>query len=50
MKQTTLNQWTIVDSQDTHLLTWVEAFLFDRKAQGLSKGKRIKRPLGQNEY
>jgi site-specific recombinase XerD len=38
MKQSTVNQWTIVNSQDTHLLTWVEAFLFDRKAQGLSKG------------
>jgi|APSaa5957512622_1039677.scaffolds.fasta_scaffold82868_1 integrase/recombinase XerD len=38
MKQSTLNQWTITESQDTYLLTWIEAFLFDRKAQGLSKG------------
>jgi len=38
MQRTTLNQWTILDVQDTHLLTWVEAFLIDRKAQGLSKG------------
>lgn len=24
--------------QDTHLLTWIEAFLIDRKAQGVSRG------------
>lgn len=39
MKQAITNQGTILGfSQDTHLLTWVEAFLFDRKAQGFSKG------------
>ena len=38
MKQSAINQWTITNSEDTYLLTWMEAFLFDRKAQGLSKG------------
>ena len=38
MEQSTLNQWTILDTQDTYLLTWIDAFLVDRKAQGLSKG------------
>jgi hypothetical protein len=38
MKISTLNQWTIAESQDTNLLIWIEAFMFDRKAQGLSKG------------
>jgi integrase/recombinase XerD len=38
MQQAELNQWTILESQDTYLLTWIEAFLFDRKAQNLSKG------------
>jgi len=34
-----INQGTILNlSQDTHLLTWIEAFLVDRKAQGLSQG------------
>jgi integrase/recombinase XerD len=33
------DQWTITDfSQETHLLTWVEAFLMDRKSQGLAAG------------
>ena len=27
-----------VSAQDTYLLTWIEAFLFDRKAQNLAKG------------
>jgi site-specific recombinase XerD len=36
---TAINQGTILKlSQDTHLLTWIEAFLVDRKAQGLSEG------------
>ena len=36
---TTKSQGTILKySQDTHLLTWVGAFLIDRKAQGLSPG------------
>jgi integrase/recombinase XerC len=39
MARTTSNQWTITKyDQDTHLLTWIEAFLVDRKAQGLSEG------------
>jgi len=39
MATTTKNQWTITKfKQDTHLLTWVEAFLVDRRAQGMSKG------------
>jgi hypothetical protein len=37
MAETTNNQWTITKfDQDTHLLTWIEAFLIDRKAQGLA--------------
>jgi hypothetical protein len=36
---TTKSQGTILKySQDTHLLTWVGAFLIDRKAQELSPG------------
>jgi site-specific recombinase XerD len=27
-----------ISDQDTYLLTWIEAFLFDRKAQNLAKG------------
>lgn len=27
-----------LSTQDTYLLTWIEAFLFDRKAQNLTKG------------
>jgi integrase/recombinase XerD len=38
MQQATLNQWAILENQDTYILTWVEAFLVDRQAQGLSKG------------
>jgi len=38
MKKSTLNQWTKVKNQDTYLETWMEAFLLDRKARGLSKG------------
>ena len=38
-QHTSINQGTILNlSQDTHLLTWIEAFLVDRKAQGLSQG------------
>ena len=39
MDTTTKNQWTITKfEQDSHLLTWIEAFLVDRKSQGLAKG------------
>jgi site-specific recombinase XerD len=39
MDTTTKNQWSITKyEQDTHLLTWIEAFLIDRKAQGMAKG------------
>jgi len=38
MKQSTLNQRTITFSVDDYLDTWIEAFLFDRKSQSLSKG------------
>ena len=39
MATTTKNQWTITNlEQETHLLTWVQAFLFDRKAQNMSPG------------
>ncbi len=39
MYTTTKNQGTITKfTQETHLLTWIGAFLVDRKAQGLSKG------------
>ena len=39
MITTKKNQGTITKfEQDTHLLTWIEAFLIDRKAQGLSEG------------
>jgi len=38
-QHTAINQGTILDLyQDAHLLTWIEAFLVDRKAQGLSQG------------
>ena len=37
MKTQLSDQVTILDSQDTHLQTWIEAFLYDRKAQGLSR-------------
>jgi len=39
MATTTKNQWSILNNiQDTHLLTWIEVFLIDRKAQGFSPG------------
>ena len=39
MATTQKNQWSITKfEQDTHLLTWIEAFLVDRKAQGMAKG------------
>ena len=39
MATATKNQWTITNfAQETHLLTWVESFLVDRKAQGVSPG------------
>ena len=39
MATTTKNQWSITKlEQDTDLLTWIEAFLIDRKAQGMAKG------------
>lgn len=38
MKQSTLNQRTITILVDDYLETWIEAFLFDRKSQGLSEG------------
>jgi site-specific recombinase XerD len=39
MRTTNKNQRTITKfSQDAHLLTWLEAFLIDRKAQGLAQG------------
>lgn len=39
MDTATKNQWTITKfSQETHLLTWVEAFLMDRKVQVMSPG------------
>ena len=38
-QNTKINQGTIIKfPQETHLLTWIEAFLVDRKAQGLSEG------------
>ena len=38
MATTTKNQWSITKyEQDTYLLTWIEAFLIDRKAQGMAK-------------
>ncbi len=34
-----LNQWTITNTTlDLDLMTWIEAFLVDRKAQNLSRG------------
>ena len=39
MATTTKNQWSIPKyEQDTHLLTWIDSFLIDRKAQGIAKG------------
>lgn len=39
MTQTTINQRTILNSiQDDRLDAWIEAFLFDRKAQNMSRG------------
>jgi site-specific recombinase XerD len=39
MVSTKKDQWAITDfSQETHLLTWVEAFLMDRKSQGVAAG------------
>lgn len=39
MNTNTLNQWTIVDTTtDDYILTWLEAFITDRKVQNLSKG------------
>ena len=39
MDTTQKNQWSITKyEQDTHLLTWIEAFLVDRKSQGMAKG------------
>ncbi len=39
MRTTPQDQRTITNfSQDSHLLTWLEAFLIDRKAQGLAQG------------
>jgi site-specific recombinase XerD len=38
MKQSTLNQWTILETEETELEVWVDGFLQDRKAQQLSKG------------
>lgn len=39
MTKATENQWTILNSiQDDYLDAWIEAFLFDRKAQNMSKG------------
>ena len=37
-RQISTDQWTIVNNEDTYLLTWIDAFLVDRKAQGFSKG------------
>ena len=39
MNRPTIAQGIIkISDQDTYLLTWIEAFLFDRKAQNLAKG------------
>jgi hypothetical protein len=40
MKQNTIHTQRIITvfSQETDLLTWIEAFLIDRKVQNLSKG------------
>jgi site-specific recombinase XerD len=39
MNRSTITHGIIkISNQDTYLLTWIEAFLFDRKAQNLSKG------------
>ena len=39
MDAATRNQWTITKfAQETHLLTWIDAFLLDRKVQVMSPG------------
>jgi site-specific recombinase XerD len=39
MATTTNNLWSFTKlERDTHLLTWIEAFLIDRKAQGMATG------------
>ena len=39
MNKKQLDQWPIQDyALDDHILTWVDAFLVDRKAQNMSKG------------
>lgn len=39
MGTNTLNQWTILETTtDDYILTWLEAFITDRKVQNLSKG------------
>lgn len=38
MEESAVKQGTIVVGMDDYLLTWVEAFLIDRKAQNMSKG------------
>jgi len=39
MTKTKANQWTILKSiQDDYVLSWIEAFLIDRKVQGMSAG------------
>ncbi len=39
MATTTKNQWlNLKINQNDHLLTWLEAFLNDRKAQGFAQG------------
>ena len=37
MNTVTANQWTITKTQETHLATWLEAFLFDRKDRILER-------------
>jgi hypothetical protein len=40
MSISTKNQGIILKySQETHILTWIEGFLIDRKSQNLSKGR-----------
>ncbi len=49
MTKTTLNQWsTLIATQDSHLETWLDAFLVDRKAQNMARGtlKFYKNKLG----
>ena len=39
MTKTKANQWTILKTiQDDYILSWIEAFLIDRKVQGMSDG------------